>query len=128
MIVSDYGALSAPKLTPELLALIHSGDVYSLAVSYSPGMLAPGPMVSYTISPHLRHGDLTNIRPASAAAEVISMSAHVGTHIDALCHIGEFQEESGTIRLYNGIDETIAAPQSHQGQPHLDISQMPLKS
>jgi kynurenine formamidase len=122
---SAYGALPVPKVTPDLLSLVHTGNVYSLAVNYLPGMLVPGPMVSYTISPHLRHGDLKDIFPASAAAEVISMSTHVGTHIDALCHIGEYEDESGTVRLYNGTDQTIPARQFYQGQTHLDIAQMP---
>ena len=124
-VTATYGVLPIPKVTPELLALIRSGNVYSLAVDYTPGMLAPGPMVSYTISPHLRHGDLKDIFPASAAAEVITMSTHVGTHIDALCHIGEIQDDSGEVRLHNGVDETVAAQQSYRGQTHLDISQMP---
>jgi kynurenine formamidase len=123
--MSPYGVLPIPKMTPELISLIRTGNVYSLAVNHVPAMLVPGPMVSYTISPHLRHGDLKDIMPASAAAEVITMSIHVGTHIDALCHIGEFQEESGTVQIYSGPDQTVQASQSHQGQPHMDISQMP---
>ena len=121
--LSAYGALPVPKVTPELLGLVHTGNVYSLAVNFIPQMLVPGPMVSYTLSPHLRHGDLKDIAPASAAAEVISMSIHVGTHIDALCHIGEIQ--NGTVMLHNGVERSIPAPQSYQGQSHLDISQMP---
>ncbi len=96
-VTATYGVLPIPKVPPELLALIRSGNVYSLAVDCTQGMLAPGPMVSYTISPHLRHGDLKDIFPASAAAEVITMSTHVGTHIDALCHIGEIQDDSGEV-------------------------------
>src|SRR5215212_704542 len=93
--LSAYGALPIPALTPELLKLITTGRVYSLAVLHTEGMLAPAPMVSYTILPHLRHGDLPDLVPASAAAEVITMSTHVGTHIDALCHIGEHQNMHG---------------------------------
>jgi len=131
--MSGYGALPVPRVTPELLGLIRTGQIYSLAVTYLEGMLVPGPMISYTISPRLRHGDLNEIFPASAAAEVITMSAHVGTHIDALCHIGEFQAESGrvsekgSVQLHNGVDQTIRATGtvSYRGQTHLDISQMP---
>jgi kynurenine formamidase len=90
-------------------------------------------MISYSISPRLRHGDLKEISPASAAGEVITMSAHVGTHIDALCHIGEYQDDrgkvsdNGSVRLHNGVERTIPAEQtgSYQGQVHLDIAQMP---
>jgi len=123
--MSTYGVLSAPKVTPELLSLVRTGRVFSLAVPFTSGMPVPGPMVSYTISPHLRHGDLKDISPASAAAEVITMSTHVGTHIDALCHIGEIQDDSGTVKLHNGVDQTVPAGQAYEGQAHLDISQMP---
>jgi len=60
-------------------------------------MQAPGPMVPYTLSARIRHGDLTEIAPASATAEVITMSAHTATHIDALCHVGEFQNADGEL-------------------------------
>lgn len=121
--LSAYGALPVPMVTPDLLSLVRTGKVYSLAVDYFAGMQVPGPMVSYTLSPHLRHGDIKDIAPASAAAEVITMSIHVGTHIDALCHIGEVQD--GEVRLYNGVEQTTPAQQSHLGQPHLDIAGMP---
>ena len=60
-------------------------------------MQVPGPMVPYTLSPRLRHGDIKGgtVLPMSAAAEVITMAAHTGTHIDALCHIGEVQDANG---------------------------------
>ena len=90
--MSSYGALPVPRLTPELLGLVKTGEVFSLSVTYYEGIPVPGPMVSYSLSPRLRHGDIADILPASAAAEVITMSIHVGTHIDALCHIFEHQE------------------------------------
>jgi kynurenine formamidase len=132
--VGAYGALPVPQMTPDLVGLIRSGQVYSLAVNFEEGMVAPGEMISYTLSPRLRHGDLeAGIFPASAAAEVISMSVHVGTHIDGLCHIGEFQDDAGkvselgSVRLYNGPGQTRPAAEcvTHQGQIHLDASQIP---
>lgn len=128
-----YGALPIPHLSKELLALVRTGNVYSLSVVYEEGMLAPEPMISYTLSPRLRHGDLKDIAPASAAAETISMSTHVGTHIDALCHIGEHRDASGNpdpqgkVYLYNGDGTPQAAEVSvtYQGQTHLSIAEMP---
>src|SRR5690242_4993637 len=90
--LSAYGALPVPHVTAEMLSLVKTGKVYSLSVNYQEGMMVPGPMASYLIAPRLRHGDIQDIRPASAAAEVISMSIHVGTHIDALSHIGEHRD------------------------------------
>jgi kynurenine formamidase len=131
--LSPYGALSVPQVTPEMLALVRTGRVFSLAVVYSEGIPVPGPMVPYTLTPRLRHGDLSDIRPASAAAEAITMAAHTGTHIDALCHIGEHQDEQGNpdphgrVRLFNGLGETIPADEcvNFQGQTHLSIAEMP---
>jgi kynurenine formamidase len=131
--MAAYGALPVPKVTPELLGLVRTGTVYSLAVVYREGIPVPGPMVPYTLSPRLRHGDLSDITPASAAAEAVTMAAHTGTHIDALCHIGERQDEhgnvdpNGSVRLYAGEGKTVAAAETvnYQGQTHLSIAEMP---
>lgn len=131
--IAPYGKLPVPRLTSALMGLVQSGTVYSLAVMHYEGMQVPGPMVPYTLSARIRHGDLTDIAPASAAAEVISMSAHTATHIDALCHVGEFQNADGEIdlkgevRIYGGEGKTIpAAPLgNYTGQQYLSIAQMP---
>jgi kynurenine formamidase len=131
--MAPYGILPVPRVTPELLGLVRSGTVYSLAVVYREGIPVPAPMAPYTLSPRLRHGDLSDIAPASAAAEVVTMAAHTGTHIDALCHIGERQTSDGQpandgqVRLFASIGETIAAAETvnFQGQTHLSIAEMP---
>src|SRR5947209_11683674 len=131
--MAPYGKLPVPHLTPALLGLVQSGTVYSLAVVHYEGMQVPGPMVPYTLSARIRHGDLTDIAPASAAAEVVSMSAHTATHIDALCHVGEIQNADGEaslvgeVRIYAGEGETVAAAPlgSYTGQQHLSIAEMP---
>jgi kynurenine formamidase len=131
--LAPYGALPVPKVTPDLVALIRSGTVYSLAVIHHEGIPVPGPMVPYTLTPRLRHGDLSDIAPASAAAEVVTMAAHTGTHIDALCHIGEHQnaqgqlDPNGEVRLYAGNSKTVPAAETvnFQGQKHLSIAEMP---
>jgi kynurenine formamidase len=131
--MARYGALPVPSVTPELLALVRTGEVFSLAVTYYEGIPVPGPMPPYTLSARLRHGDLSDIAPASAAAEAITMAAHTGTHIDALCHIGERQDErgnpdpSGRVRLFAGQGQTVAADEAVglHGQTHLSIAEMP---
>jgi kynurenine formamidase len=124
--MSAYGVLPVPRVTPEMLGLVRTGTVYSLAVIYREGMPVPGPMVPYTLSPRIRHGDLNSIAPASAAAEAITMAAHTGTHIDALCHIGE-HDPSGRVQLYDGKGKTVAADETvnFQGQTHMSIAEMP---
>jgi len=60
------------------------------------------------------------------------MPIHTSTHIDALCHIGEHQDESGNpmpggeVRLYAGKDKTVPAKEhiSFQGQLHLSAADM----
>lgn len=131
--MAPYGALPVPRLTPELLQLVRTGIVYSLAVVHTEGMPVPGPMVPYTLSPRIRHGDLTDIAPASAAAEVITMSAHTGTHIDALCHVGEHQDEQGVpdpdgnVRLFSPDGALASAMETGtmHGQTYLSIAEMP---
>jgi hypothetical protein len=130
---SQYGALPVPQVTPEMLSLVRKGSVYSLAVVYHEGIPVPGPLLPYTLSPRLRHGDLADIRPASAAAETITMTIHCGTHIDALCHIGEHQDVHGKPdvygepRLYAGQGDTVAAREqvNYQGQKHMSVAEMP---
>ena len=96
MSLSAYGKLPIPRMTPELLRLVKTGEVFSLGIDFQEGMLTPGAaMKSYSIVPHLRHSDPSAINPGTAAAEVIRMSIHVGTHIDALCHISEKQDAQG---------------------------------
>jgi kynurenine formamidase len=130
--MTPYGALPVPRLTPELLTLIKTGKVYSLGIPFFEGLPRPAPMVPFTLTPRLRHGDLKDIAPASAAAETITMPVHTGTHIDALCHIGEHQDAfgnprpDGQVRLYAGKDKTVAAQDtvSFQGQLYLSAGDM----
>ncbi|HCI79989.1 MAG TPA: hypothetical protein DHW02_09880 [Ktedonobacter sp.] len=131
--MAPYGKLPVPKLTQSLMGLVHSGTVYSLAVMHYEGMQVPGPMVPYTLSGRIRHGDLKDIAPASAAAEVITMSAHTATHIDALCHVGEYQnadgelDPAGDVHIFAGEGKTIPAAQlgSYTGQQFMSIAEMP---
>ena len=134
MSLSAYGKLPIPRLTPELLRLVKTGVVYSLGVDFQEGMLTPGAaMKSYSIAPHLRHSDPSAINPASAAAETIRMSIHVGTHIDALCHIAERRDSQGNPDpagegwLYDGDGQSVRAIDSvsSAGQHHLAIEKMP---
>lgn len=131
--LAPYGALPVPRLTPDLVSLIKTGTVHSLAVIYREGIPVPGPMAPYTLNTRFRHGDIKVMAPASAAAEAITMSCHTGTHIDALCHIGEAQDKDGNpdpageIKLYAGPGKTVTAAEKVDltGQQHLSIAEMP---
>lgn len=130
--MNAYGALPVPHMTPELQSLMKTGKVYSLGIPHFEGIPRPGPMVPFTLTPRIRHGDLESIAPASAAAETITMPIHTATHIDALCHIGEHQDAlgnpqpGGEVRLYAGKGKTVPAKDtvSYQGQLHLSAGDM----
>lgn len=49
--MQPYGVLPRPKLTPELLSLVRTGHVYSLAVVHHEGIPVPDPMGPYTLTP-----------------------------------------------------------------------------
>ncbi len=132
--IAPYGSLPVPRLTPELLGLVRTGKVYSLAVVYHEGMPLPGVFEPFSLTPRVRHGDLRGLGPVSGAGETIKMAAHTGTHIDALCHIGEYQDadgnpvsEGGEVRIYAGPGMTTPAAGhvSWQGQNLNDIAEMP---
>jgi len=131
--MQPYGALPVPMMTPELISLMRTGKVYSLAVVHYEGMPKPGPMVPYTISARHRHGDLKGIEPATFGAEAITMACHTGTHIDALNHIGERQDadgqpsDDGEPMLHDGAGKFVRARDhaTHQGLLHLSIAEMP---
>lgn len=116
--IQPYGRLPVPRLTPELVGLVKTGKVYSLALILENGIPVPAGIRPYFFTPHMRHGDKKHLYPASVAAESISLAIHTGTHIDALCHIGEVQ--GGTVRLYGGVDalthQNDAGQQSHAAE------------
>jgi len=66
--LAPYGALPVPRLTPDLVSLIKTGTVHSLAVIYREGIPVPGPMAPYTHNTRFRLGDIKVMAPASAAA------------------------------------------------------------
>jgi kynurenine formamidase len=130
--IKPYGSLPVPQLSPDLIGLVKTGKVYTLGLPFFEGMPKPAPMVPFTLTPRMHHGDLKDINPASGAAETITMPIHTSTHIDALCHIGEHQDAQGNpssegeVRLYDGVGKTVSAREniSYQGQLHLSASEM----
>ena len=46
-----------------------------------------------------RHGDRMRTDGASAAADLITMGAHVGTHVDALAHVSQDGHLQATVDL-----------------------------
>ncbi len=70
----------------QLLELIGKHKLYDLAHSYFPGMPHFPTHPPFVFGLTRKHGDMLMEGGASSSAESIALGAHVGTHIDALCH------------------------------------------
>lgn len=76
-------------VSPRLLfaALKRGVEVYDLAHPMFNGMPQSADHPAFYMSVARRHGDLVRADGSSGANEIIVTGGHVGTHIDALCHI-----------------------------------------
>ena len=99
--IKPFGAIPAPRMTPELISLINTGEVYSLEQILEPGMPFWEGHSPVLISPYMRHGDMPELSPASVGNEITTFPIHGGTHIDALSHIGLVKD--GEVELYGGV-------------------------
>jgi kynurenine formamidase len=119
-----YGALSWPRVTPDLLGLVRDGTVYSLQHVLEAGIPLWVGHPPLQIMAYLRHGETADFLayPASGATELVSMGMHTGTHIDALCHIGQ-QQPGGEVLLHGGI--RADAVSDFRGFRELGVERMP---
>ena len=93
----------------DLLQALQKGiRVFDLAVSWKNGMAASKSTVPYSMALHWRHGDrdMTG-KGGSAANAMIVTGDHVGTHIDALCHV------SNKGVMHGGVDVADACIGGH---------------
>lgn len=84
---------------------ISRSQIIDLAQPLYPGMPHHPAHAPFLYGLQKKHGDYTNPGGASSASEAIAMGAHVGTHIDALCHF------SCNGKLFGG--EAVAGAQSY---------------
>ena len=101
VLLKSYGALPAPLLTPDLTRLVKTGQVYSLSYPIHAGTPYAGTTSPVSMRPNRRHEDFTVEGPFGEATEIVTMSSHTATHIEALCHISE--EVAGRPLLYDEI-------------------------
>ena len=86
-----------------LLAAVTAGTrVFDLARPMQPGMPQSPNHPEYRHALPRRHGDMVRADGGSAASDLIVTGGHVGTHIDALCHV------SHDGKLYGGFDAQAA--------------------
>ncbi len=88
----------------ELLEGLKKGvRVYDLAVSWQNGMAASPSNVPFSMALTWRHGDRNvNGTGGSSSNSMVVTGDHVGTHIDALCHV------SNNGILHGGVDANDA--------------------
>lgn len=85
-----------------LLASAAAARVYDLAQPFEAGMPQSPNHARYQIALTRRHGDSMRAEGGSAAAELLVLGGHVGTHIDAFCHVSQ-----GGL-LHGGVDAAAA--------------------
>ena len=79
---------STTDLVP-LWERLAGAKVYDLAQPLTNGMPQSPNHPTYQMALVRRHGDVTRPDGGSAANEIIVTGCHVGTHIDALCHVSQ---------------------------------------
>ena len=86
-----------------LLDAVTAGTrVYDLARPMEPGMPQSPNHPEYRHALPRRHGDMVRADGGSAANDIIVTGGHVGTHVDALCHV------SHDGKLFGGHDAQAA--------------------
>ena len=112
-----FGNLPAAKMTPYLISLMKTGNVYDMGVVRSHDMpLWPG-HPPFRVINYKWHGDDKILYPATYTNELLMCCMHSGTHIDAMNHIGEVQPD-GSIKLATetpGVFTTAAKAREWSG-------------
>ncbi|MTD52730.1 cyclase family protein [Amycolatopsis pithecellobii] len=86
-----------------LTRTLSSGTVVDLSQPWENGMPCSPSHPGFRFALLRRHGDGTNAHGMSGATELIVTGGHVGTHVDALCHVGQ----DG--KLFGGVDALEAS-------------------
>lgn len=77
-------------IDPTLLtSLVPTGRIYDLGQPLFPGMPVSTFHPPYIFSLMVRHGDQVHPNGCEASNEVVVLSGHTGTHLDALGHVAE---------------------------------------
>jgi kynurenine formamidase len=118
---TTYGVLPIPELSATLLRLVKTGRVYDLSHPISAKTPYAGTTSPFAMRMNHRH----DLSPAGGsfgeATEILTMSGHTSTHIEALCHISEKVE--GRPLLYG--DLPAAEVESQDGFTKLGIEDCP---
>ena len=116
-----YGVLPLPTLPSELLSLVKTGRVYSLSCPIHANTPHATTTSPFSRRSNHRHEDFVVDGPFGEATEILTMSSHTGTHIEALCHISE--KINGHPLLYG--DAPAREAESEAGFRELGMEQCP---
>lgn len=86
----------------EAVSLLRSGRQFDLSVPLEAAMPVSPVHTPFRMALTARHGDWVREGGITGAAELLVLSGHTGTHIDALCHVAR----DGL--LFGGIDASEA--------------------
>lgn len=82
----------------QLLEMLNAARQFDLSQPMVKGMPIHPAHPPYHITLNNRHGDIVRQCGHSSSNEMMVMSTHAGTHIDALCHVSEHG------KLYGGLE------------------------
>lgn len=99
----NYGKLPFPKMSPDLLSFVKTGDVYDLGVVRSHDMPLWYGHPPFRVLPYKYHGETNDSYPGTTLYnEMVVTCMHAGTHVDCLNHMG--YKEDGKNLLYKEVD------------------------
>ncbi len=84
-----YGALPLPSLSADLIGLVKQGKVYDLSHPIIPETPYASTTSPFSIRANHRHTDSPTDSAFGEATEILTMSSHIATHLEALCHVSE---------------------------------------
>jgi len=92
-----------------LLDLLGEGgggiEVIDLAQPLHPGMPTSPTHPAFDFALRQRHGDVLRTDGITGSHELITLGGHVGTHMDALCHVAVDGRLFGGVRVEDAIDD-----------------------
>lgn len=97
----------SPKVLDTLLATLAESEVFDLSHQLFPGMPVAPTHSPYAFTLARRHGDQPRDDGTCTANEMIVMTGHTGTHVDALGHF------SRAGKLAGGVDASSAQTGGH---------------
>ena len=123
MPMKPYGNIPLPKMTPYLISLMKTGKVYDLGTVRSHDMPLWSGHPPFRVLPYKWHAETEDVTPPGTLLnDMIIMTTHAGTHVDAFNHIGEIRD--GKVFLSAaGVDVPADETREWWGCNWMDASQ-----